>query len=115
LISAALGLIGGVVGSLVAPWVQWAVEKRRNIYDYRRVLIRVWREKIEGFDYSAGSIGDTATYAAIRPLLDPEIRKKLENSRTVIIPGVRGPHPIKQLLLDKVSRIERKWGLMGIT
>jgi len=29
------GLISGTVASLVAPWVQWAIEKRRSKLDYR--------------------------------------------------------------------------------
>jgi hypothetical protein len=37
-VPAVLGLVAGVVGSLVAPWVQWAVETRRNRQNYRREL-----------------------------------------------------------------------------
>src|SRR5215203_734611 len=29
-VPAVLGLVAGVIGSLIAPWVQWAIEKRRD-------------------------------------------------------------------------------------
>lgn len=36
-----LGLLGGVVGSLIPPWVNWGIELRREKMKYRRELIRV--------------------------------------------------------------------------
>jgi hypothetical protein len=33
------GLITGAIGSLVAPWVNWGIEKRRKKMDRHRELI----------------------------------------------------------------------------
>lgn len=43
LIGGAAGLATGVVGSLVAPWVNWGVDKRRFQHERRRALIDEWR------------------------------------------------------------------------
>ena len=47
LIPASLGLLGGVVGSLIAPWVNWGIEKRRQKLAYRRELVASWRKMIQ--------------------------------------------------------------------
>ena len=119
-----LGFIAGVVGSLFGPLVQWAVEKRRNLFSYRRELIRAWREDIENFDHDGENIRNTATYSAIRPHLKREVRERLESPRTVIVEqdsrsGVDGltasgksSSSVKTLLLVEVARIEQKWGLV---
>jgi hypothetical protein len=33
------GLITGTIGSLIAPWVHWGIEKRRSQAERRRALI----------------------------------------------------------------------------
>ena len=118
------GLISGVIGSLIAPWVQWTIVKRRNLFNYRRELIRTWREQIESFDHESGNIRGSATYSAIRPHLKQEVRDSLESPRTVHVEqdsrsGVDGltvtgksPSSVKALLLDEVARIEKERGLV---
>lgn len=118
------GLISGVIGSLIAPWVQWAIEKRRNLFEYRRELIKTWRDELENFDYEEGNIRTTATYSAIRPHLKQEIGERLESPREVHVEvesrdGVsditisgKSPSSVKNMLLDEVARIERDWGLV---
>src|SRR5918997_6541220 len=117
------GLISGVIGSLIAAWVQWAVEKRRNLFRYRRDSIKSWRDAIESYDHDEGNIRTTATYSAIRPHLKQEIRERLENPREFHVEiddrsGVDGvtvrgktPSSVKTILLDEVARIEKEWGL----
>ena len=117
------GLISGVIASLIAPWVQWAIEKRRNLFTYRRELIRSWREDIENYDHAEGNIRVTATYSAIRPHLKVEVRERLESPRTVHVEldsrsegGVtisgKSPSSVKTLLLDEVARLEQDCGLV---
>jgi hypothetical protein len=40
------GLLGAGVASVVAPWSNWGVEKRRSDRDYRRRLVQSWRNGI---------------------------------------------------------------------
>lgn len=47
LIGAAAGLASGVVGSLIAPWVQYAIESKRKRIEYRQNLIKEIRELVD--------------------------------------------------------------------
>ena len=40
IIAGLVGLITGAIGSLIAPWVQWGVEKRRKKLERRTALIQ---------------------------------------------------------------------------
>jgi hypothetical protein len=60
-----LGLMGRVVGSLVAPWVQWAIEKRRSRINHRRELVKTWREDVERFTWDKGDFRLTVTYSVV--------------------------------------------------
>src|SRR5215211_2793837 len=117
------GLISGVIGSLIAPWVHWAIEKRHNLFNYRRELVETWRNELEHYDYESGNVRTTATYSAIRPHLKQGVRERLESPRTVHVEsesreGVsdvtvsgKSPASVKNMLLDEVARLEQQWGL----
>jgi len=111
-ISGIVGLVTGAAGSLIAPWAQWAVEKRRNRFSYQRELVASWRDAIERFDWPAGSFGDTAAYSSLRPHMRPETVQRLE-SRTAFVPADgRGELGEKHVLLDEVAHIEKEWRLV---
>lgn len=40
------GLVTGAVSSLVAPWINWGIEKQRERYRYRQQMIREWRQMV---------------------------------------------------------------------
>ncbi len=112
IISAVVGLITGAIASLIAPWVQWGVEKSRSRVEYRRAQISRWRDAIESFDFDSGlSFGDTSIYAEIRPYLEPSFVSSYE-AGTIFASGGRGPNHVKQRFLDAVSKQERKWDLI---
>jgi hypothetical protein len=107
------GLITGVIGSLIAPWVQWAIEKRRSRLGYRQERIRIWRENINSYRGNFTQFTTTATHSEIRPHLTEDVRKRLEKPRTAIVPNEkRGKAAQRYILLDEVARIEKEWGLV---
>jgi len=64
-ISAVVGLVSGAIGSLIAPWINWRIEKVRLKIEYQRKRIAGWREAIE----QANSFEDIRyTSAGITPL-----------------------------------------------
>jgi hypothetical protein len=112
-VPAVLGLVAGVVGSLFGPLVQWAVEKRRGRMDYRKALIKQWRNDFEVFDYDSHRLGDSATYSSLRPHLRTAVRDAIEKPRTAYVPNEgRGGCVKKQMLLDEIARLEKKWVLV---
>ncbi len=46
LIAAVVGLLSGAVGSLLAPWANWGVEKRRKRFDARHEIISRGRQAV---------------------------------------------------------------------
>jgi hypothetical protein len=112
-VPAVLGLVAGVVGSLFGPLVQWAVEKRRGRMDYRKALIKQWRNDFEVFDYDSHRLGDSATYSSLRPHLRTAVRDAIEKPRTAYVPNEgHGGSVKKQMLLDEIARLEKKWVLV---
>lgn len=114
-ISAFAGLISGVVGSLIAPWVHWGVEKRRGRLASRRETIAAWRLALapESFDWP--SFRESSAYAMLRPHLSEHLEKQMQGEVLRIQNGGRGTgvNNWRPQLLDLVSEIERvKWKLV---
>jgi hypothetical protein len=113
LVAAVAGLITGTIGSLVAPWVNWRVQRIRDRTEYRRNQIRRWREAIEAFDFSSRNFADTVIYTELRPYLDEDFRRGLESGRMGMSPGRgRGDSALKHEVLDTITKRERAWKLI---
>jgi hypothetical protein len=116
---AVLALIGGLVGSLIAPIVQWSIEKRRGKAGYRREMIQRWRKAIEHHDFHKRwqkpdqPFAGTAEYAELRHHIDREFTRALDAGDTIFVAvGGRGPIEERTRLLDAIADLERKWGLL---
>jgi hypothetical protein len=71
----------GAVGSLLAPWAHWGVEKRRLQWQARSGLLSDIRTAMEtGRDPFA-----TPAYGRVRPHLEPTMREIIERPRTMTI------------------------------
>jgi len=114
IISGVFGLIGGTVASLVAPWVQWGIEKRRNKMTYRRQLVESWREYIDkNFNFNQNDFAGTATFSTLRPHLSKKLIKDIEDEAIQLTSIGSSTHDsIKLDLLQEITRIEKRWGLI---
>jgi hypothetical protein len=110
IVPAVCGLIAGALGSLIAPWVQWGIEQRREKLKYRRNLVEKWRNYIEN-NFDKGKINDSVLYSELRPHLSKASRDAVEGSTLTIRSG-RGGNVVKSLLLDDIKRIEKEWDLI---
>ena len=104
------GLITGVVASLVAPWSQWGVEKRRLRREERRNMLEAARKLISVLS-DARSFRDTPEYARLRPYLSDKLRKDFEGEAIVVVVG-QGRGSLAIWLLDEITQLEKKWGLV---
>ena len=115
---AVAGLGSGAAASLGAPWVQHAVETRRAKIERRRALIDGWRDMIAR-NYSPGygdkGVLEDLAYPKLRGHLRDEVRRELEDPRTVIVgpdsPGI-AESPVLATLSEEIDRIEREWKLV---
>lgn len=126
-VPAVLGLAGGVVGSLIAPWVQWAIEKSRDRQRYRRELIQRWRQAIDeniavGRDiWSVDRFSQTADYAMMRRYLSSESQKWIDTSiqerrkwyrDAGIDVWIEVVKVRRRNFLGELATLEKKWGLV---
>jgi hypothetical protein len=104
------GLITGTVASLVAPWSQWGVEKRRLRREERRAMLEAARRLISVLS-DARSFRDTPEYSRLRPYLSDKLRGDFEGEAIVVVIGeARGNLAV--WLLDEIAQLEKKWGIV---
>ena len=112
-IPALTGLIAGTIGSLIAPWVNWGIEKRKLRLTARREFIAAARRSLDvGSDKN--EFRESAIYSQLRPFLSERTRKEIESDTITIQMGGRGsgadnyrPH-----VLDELHTLENKWKLL---
>jgi hypothetical protein len=81
---------------------------------YKENMIRSWRQFLSRPDNSSSgeeSFLGSVEYSEMRPFLSQETIDSLENSKITVRMGRGGPL-LKSLILDDISRLERKWGLI---
>lgn len=119
----AVGFSGGVLGSIVSPFAQDLVAKRKERRDHRRALVASWREGLEQamhWNQSVGSAPDdarpmTLPYRAsawaqsLMHHADPKITKEV--AEVSGWPGYGQFDALLDALSSEVSRIAHKWGV----
>ena len=114
------GLLSGAIGSLVAPWVNWGIESKRERMKARRALV----EEARSLLHDPPPLADfrkLPLYFKLKPLLSAKTNKILagaftENGSETTILVAGGPHgginPYAHEVLADVTHLERKWGLL---
>jgi hypothetical protein len=112
LIPGVIGLIAGIVGSLIAPWVHWGVEKRRTRQAKRREMISSCRMLLST-DIDKKTFRETETYSKIHPHLQKHVVDEVADRHTESTQGDRSdPNRFKQNILEDIARIEKEWVLI---
>jgi len=114
IISGIIGFITGALGSLIAPWIHWGIEKRRIKQKRRIELIEKWRSILNNSKFDRRNILEDASYGPLRKLLKEDIRKEIERPSThltIVMDSPTRSHD-KDLLLKEIARIEEEWGLI---
>ena len=128
LIGLASGTIGGAIGSLAAPLVNWKIEQKKLTRSYREGLIQKWRQMVHEITLKLDEIqrGESppitgvrssvaylldrhADFASLKPLLSPSAVGEIYVGMTIIA----GPTIDSKLvrLIDEIASIEKEWGL----
>jgi len=115
LIAGASGLISGVLGSLIAPWVHWGVEKKRALNEARRALLKEAREYVGSNLFSGRTFDSKTIYRRLKPYLGSIVVEAAENYEEVQDrqddPG-EFPAAFRREVLDELGRLEKEWGLI---
>jgi hypothetical protein len=128
LIGLASGAIGGAIGSLAAPLVNWKIERKRLTRSYREGLIKKWRQMIHDVTLQLAKIerGEAPRpanvrspeaffleqhpdFSSLKPLLPQSALYEIFGAMMVHA-GRTLPHALIYLT-DEIGKIEEKWGL----
>jgi hypothetical protein len=107
-------LIAGAIGSLIAPWVVWGIEKKRGRLQYRREQIASWRKAISG-DFDQKGFSESEIYPMLKRYLSKQLVKYIESIKdhqSMRVVSLTTSDPIRLLLLEDIAKLERKWRLI---
>ena len=105
-----IGLVGGVIGSLIAPWVHWGVEKRKIRQQKRRELINSCRVMLAA-NIDQKTFQETELYSKLRPHLYQLTIEAIEKE-TRSEDSQDDKEVFKEPVLGDLARIEKEWVLI---
>lgn len=112
-IPALTGLLAGAIGSLIAPWINWGIEKRKLRLTARRELITTARHSLEA-GLKKNDFRESTIYSQLRPFLSEHTQKKIETDTVTVQVGGRGAgaNNYRPDVLDEIHTLEKKWKLL---
>ena len=116
--SIVVAALTGTIASLLAPWSQWGVEKRKVKNQRRQALVDSWYKLVEDYQNNDIDIVDHKNYNSLRRFLSEAAITEFEVEKIgapiVISVGRKGVSADRKLrvLLAEIKRIEDDWGLM---
>ncbi len=108
------GVVTGGLSSLIAPWANWQIDKRRQRLKHKQYLVALWRDMLgsvlkdceanpsKGYYWSR--IERHPTFTSLRPQLKSETYQEMKQI------GI--DEECHMFLVKKVGEIERKWELL---
>lgn len=119
------GLLSGALGSLIAPWVHWGIEKQKIITKNKEELIKEARQVLSDEELESHVFRNCTIYSKIRPYLTEGARTSVEgtfsgnglaSTETIqLVSGSSrhsGVNPFRNEVLDEITQLEKRWGLI---
>lgn len=112
-LTAFVGLVSGAIGSLIAPWINWGIEKKRLTRQARKELLELAYKQITD-EVPRKEFSHGALFARLRPHLSEDVRRAIEDSRTTIVTssGKSKVDPYVEKLHADLHRLEVEWGMI---
>jgi hypothetical protein len=112
-IPALTGLVAGAIGSLIAPWVNWGIEKKKLRLTAQREFIAAARRTLETGS-NKDEFRESGIYSQLRPFLSERTRKEIESDTITVQIGGRGSgaNNYRSHVFDELHVLERKWKLI---
>lgn len=114
--AALTGTAAGAVASLIAPWSQWGVEKKKLLHNDRVKKIKAWNVMIKKIIDEDIDPTDVDGYYELRDFLkETEIKiieePKLKINNVIKIPQPRGLKSSQEasILFEGIKRAKKKW------
>ncbi|WP_448873451.1 hypothetical protein [Desulfobulbus propionicus] len=112
------GLVSGVIASLAAPWVQYAIELRRKNFEYKKEKINEIKELLSKTS-DMDEIERSPLWGFVRENLNEEEKKIVYPGAIVVMVSNNGSQSSltqddlkKQGISKMVYRLEKEWKLL---
>jgi hypothetical protein len=117
LIAAGSAVVGGLITSVLSPWVKHRIERSAGEIDRKRQLIAEWRNMITTIanatdkpDEARSILQSHPAFLSLEPHLSDEARRAAYAREFIVASGVKLPYPLHTIKVD-ISRIEKLWRL----
>jgi hypothetical protein len=113
-LTGAIGLITGAIGSLIAPWVKWGIEKKRMRREARIKVIKELKTLAAEREFDRVKIVNSPNYLTVKEHLSLITIEELERPLNELIVNLGKPaidFEKKNFLLD-LSNLEKEWKLV---
>ena len=110
IISGIIGLIGGAIGSLLAPWVHWKIEVRKEQLKSKKKLILNLRTYLQNDDPRDENFLRSVDYIRVRPYLSNDFVKELEDLKKTILHSYHRSF-YTATFMEELDLIEELWNL----
>ncbi len=113
LIGGLTGLCAGITGSLAAPWVQWAVEKKRRDLEYKQKIISEIRALMDETP-DIENIMASSYWGFIYSNLDVFEKERISPSTILFLASgdLEQSTLKKQIISEMLHRLEVQWKLV---
>lgn len=119
LIGAVAGLISGALASLIAPWVQYAIESKKKSIEYKKQKIQELKNLLED-KTTLDEIEKSPLWGFISENLNKEERKTVYPGAIVVHVSLDHSKDTltqddykKQGISKMIYRLEKEWGLIN--
>jgi hypothetical protein len=108
-------IVAALVNAIIAPRINWGIERRREDSKYKKECINAWRKLVADLseyykimpdtvpqikENPIEFLGRSTAFYSLRPLLTPTAMSQLNT--------VSHEH-IRDVLIDEIARIEKEW------
>ena len=112
-------VVASIITGLLAPYVNWGIEKKKIKLENRKKLISQTRTVLIQEDFSGPMFIKSQAYNRIRPYISKELDNKIRSPELIEIElsehgsVVTGGYDfLRQQIYQELNEIEEKWGLI---
>jgi len=116
-----ISAITGAIASLIAPWANWGVEKKKKKLFWRKGFINECKRMIGENRFDPDVFRETSNYSNLKPYLSVKLQKEINEKRytpgNVMSLKQRKELAMKEFFIKKklfyeINFLEKKWGLL---
>ena len=108
-------VVSAIITSLIAPHINWGIEKKRMKQENRKKLIQEVRKILNQDDFDKFMMRKSEVYTRIRAHLSKKLDKEIRSSEAKIIVSpteMTTDDILKEAIHEEINKLEEKWELI---